>query len=361
MINPFKPLRKEDALTHFNRFFEKTLHRQTAGRALQIHVQSEQLGIDYTYPPESNQLAFHGASIGKLFTAVLVGMLAERGRLRLDDPISSYLPAELLAGLFVFDGRDHQTEVTIRQLLGHTSGIADYIDDRGSAPQAFLEQTITCPDRLWQPLELIDYTRKYLKAVDAPGKVFHYSDSGYILLGLLIEQITGKAFHEILQAEIFSPLGMHRSSLMFHQPGGRIEPIWLNGVEVSRFQSLSCDWSGGGIVSTPRDLAAFMNALQAGRLISKELLANMETTVNKFQPGIYYGLGMMEIRFGDFFFLLKKLPKVKGHIGILATHLFYDPATSTSIILNFGDDRRMVESFKALIEIVSTLQKVQTA
>ena len=84
----------------------------------------------------------------------------------------------------------------------------------------------------------------------------------------------------------------------------------------------------------------------------------MDVCPHKFQPGIYYGLGMMEIRFRDFFFLLGGLPKVKGHIGILSTHLFYDPTTETHVVMNFGDTARMVESFKALIEIVSGVKKL---
>jgi len=67
----------------------------------------------------------------------------------------------------------------------------------------------------------------------------------------------------------------------------------------------------------------------------------------------------MEIHFKDFFFLLGRLPKIEGHIGILGTHLFYDPTLDAHIIMNFGDNTRMVESFKALIEIENVLQRMR--
>jgi D-alanyl-D-alanine carboxypeptidase len=84
----------------------------------------------------------------------------------------------------------------------------------------------------------------------------------------------------------------------------------------------------------------------------------MDACRHKFRPGIYYGQGMMEIRFKEFFFLLGRLPRIKGHIGILATHLFYDPSREAHIILNLGDNTRMVESFRALIQIENGLQRM---
>jgi D-alanyl-D-alanine carboxypeptidase len=129
-------------------------------------------------------------------------------------------------------------------------------------------------------------------------------------------------------------------------------------VEISGFESLSCDWSGGGIVSTTADLLKFNQALRQGRLIQTSTLEVMEVCNHKFRSGIYYGLGMMEIRFKEFFFLLGRLPKIKGHIGILSTQLFYDAVMDAHIIMNFGDNKSMVQSFRALIEIENTLLKM---
>jgi D-alanyl-D-alanine carboxypeptidase len=157
---------------------------------------------------------------------------------------------------------------------------------------------------------------------------------------------------------------MHDSYLMFYSepentPQKKLAPIWFNDIEISSYESLSCDWAGGGIVSTSADLLKFNQALRGGLLVGENSLAVMDDFKHKFRPGIYYGLGMMEIRFKEFFFLLGRLPKIRGHIGILSTHLFYDPPHDAHIIMNFGSNTRMVESFKALIEIENVLQKIK--
>jgi D-alanyl-D-alanine carboxypeptidase len=181
---------------------------------------------------------------------------------------------------------------------------------------------------------------------------------------LIVEKITGKSFGENLEDEILRPLEMRDSYLMFYTepmntPKKTIEKIWFNEVEISGFESLSCDWSGGGIISTTADLLKFNQALRSGKLVHFSTLETLDACKHKFRPGIYYGLGMMEIRFKEFFFLLGRLPKIKGHIGILSTHMFYDPSTDAHIVMNFGSNTRMVESFKALIEIENTLQRMQ--
>ena len=83
----------------------------------------------------------------------------------------------------------------------------------------------------------------------------------------------------------------------------------------------------------------------------------MDKFENKFRPGIFYGLGMMELRFEGFFFLFRGLPKPRGHIGVLSTHLFYDIENDLHIIMNFGSDKRMVESFKALVIVEQQIKR----
>ncbi len=358
-----KPLNPQQAASHLDRYFQKA-RSKSPQRPLQIRVYSQKLGLNYCFPDDSTNQPFHTASIGKQFTAVLVLKLAEKGRLDLSDPIVRYLSPVMLERLFVYQDHDYAQQVTIEHLLGHTSGVADYFEGKTISGRPFIEEVLANPRFHWTPQALLDYSRDHQAAAGAPGKVFNYSDTGYILLGLLIETITGKSFSANLDDEIFNPLGMDNSYLMFY-PGSRnipnktIEKVWFNGVEISEYESLSCDWSGGGVISTTADLLKFNQALRDGGLVSPKNLEAMDACQHKFRQGIYYGLGMMEIRFKEFFFLLGGLPKVKGHIGILATHLFYDPVSQAHVIMNFGDNTRMVESFKALIEIENVIQRLR--
>lgn len=307
---------------------------------------------------------FHVASIGKTFTAVLVAKLQEADKLKLSDKISSYLDADTLKGLFVYKGVDYQAEVTIQQLMSHTSGIADYFSDPADTGKPIEDLILTEPNRRWSPMDLIGFTRDHQKAVNKPGTAYHYSDTGYILLGLIIEKVSGKPFHQNLKDEIFSPLHMDDSYLMFYSepknlPKKEIAKIWFHGSEVSKFNSLSVDWSGGGIISTVEDLLKFHKALQEGRLISKASLATMENYKYKFRSGIYYGLGLMQYRFEEFFFMLKGYPRMTGHMGILSTQMFYDEIHDAYIIMNYGSDAHMEKSVRNIISIVGILNRVK--
>ena len=331
------------------------------GRHPQILVSMP--GLDYRYPADSADEPFHVASIGKMFTAVLVGMLVEKGVVSLEDKVAVYLPQETLRGLFVYKGEDYAQQITIRQLLGHTSGAADYFEDRVRSGLPFLKDVIQNPDTRWTPEMLLDFTRTRQRAAGAPG-TFHYSDTGYILLGLMIEQVADKAFHTCLHENIFTPLGMDPSYLMFYSDPRTplqkpMRSIWLGDTEITRFQSLSCDWAGGGIVSTPHDLYHFQRALHGGRLVSERFLQEMQVFTHRFRAGIHYGLGMMEIRFEEFFFLLRGLPRLKGHIGILSTHLFHDAESDAHIIMNFGNTNAMTASFQVLSQMMRALSALK--
>lgn len=345
-----------------DRYFAKVQARKPA-RPLQVKIVSQKKGLDYQFPANSDNLPWHTASIGKVFTAVLVQMLAGEGRLRIQDPVTRFFSPVELDRLFVYRGKDHAAEVTIEHLLGHTSGIADYFEGKTTGKENFIRDVLTKTDHHYTLDELVDFTRNHQTAVAPPGRRFNYSDTGYILLGLLIEKISEKSFHENLHERFFDPLEMRDSYLMFYsepanKPAPTIQPAWFNGVEVSGFESLSCDWAGGGIVTTTSDLIRFNQALREGRLIDAATLARMDICEKKFHTGIYYGQGIMEIRFKDFFFLLGNLPLLKGHIGILATHMYHDPVNDAHIVMNFADTARMAESFRALIAAENILMKL---
>lgn len=350
--------------THLNQYLTGIEEQIQGKSSLQVLLHSEKLGISYEYPPGGKEAAFHIASIGKVFTATLLCMLAEKGEISLDDPIVNYLPETSLEGLFVFEGKDYAKQVTVRELLTHTSGVADYVEDPVNNGPPFLKVILDNPDTYWTPEMLLAFSRDHQHAVGKPGDVFHYSDTGYVLLGRIIENVTSKSFHANLHDEFFTPLGMNDSYLMFrsepaNQPKKTIQKTWLNDREISQFTSLSSDWAGGGIVSTPADLLKFHRALRDGKLISPALLGQMETFSNQFMPGINYGMGMMEVDFQDFSPMLSRLPRLTGHIGIWGTHMFYDNTTDSYINMNLGSASCMNTSFEVLIELMNTIRSVR--
>ncbi len=138
-----------------------------------------------------------------------------------------------------------------------------------------------------------------------------------------------------------------------------IADVWLMGVNVKDYNSLSIDWSGGGLISTLEDLETFIVAVYNKSLIHEKTLKEIDTFDYEFEPGINYGLGMMEIRFKDLFFMLDFLPDMKGHMGVLGTNMFYDPVSETVYISSFGSTNYTEDSVRTLISVLSTLERIQ--
>jgi len=358
----FKPFNPNQVFHLLDQYFQRSQAKNIL-KPIQIRIYSQKLDMDYSFPSNADSKPFHTASIGKIFTAVLVQMLVEKGVLLLNDRIQSFFTCHDLDRLFIYRGIDYASKVTIKDLLGHTSGIADYFEGKTTSGVSFVENLVSNSQTYWTPKMLLDFTRNNQKALNIPGRDFNYSDTGYILLGLIIEAVKGISFAKNLEDNIFAPLNMKDSYMMFHSqpknlPEKNIEQIWFDNLDISGFKSLSSDWSGGGVISTTTDLLLFSQALHRGQLIKRETLETMCACFQKFRSGIYYGLGIMEIHFEKFSFLLRDLPRIKGHTGIFSTHMFYDLMNDAHIIMNFGCNKRMGESFRALIEIETVLHKL---
>ena len=325
--------------------------RRRARRGLPApQVRVEAPGFSYR---SGDELPFHAASVGKLATAALVAQQISADHLAFTTSVDEVLPPEETAGLFARSG------ATVEQLLGHTTGVADYFGDPVTRGTRFVPQVLAWPDRFWNPAELLAFSRELQRPVEAPGERFHYSDTGYVLLGRILEQVTGQPFDQLVRTRILDPLGMTGSASWLRESGPeRIAPLWLGGVEASGYRSISCDWAGGGIVSTLDDLARLGGALTDGTLIDTELWARLAQPRERFRAGIHYGLGVMQLRFEGFMPLLRGLPRPVGHLGVLGTHLFVDPDRGTSVALNFHDTREMVASFQTHIRIAQGLARL---
>lgn len=327
-------------------------------------------GFEFTSGERTRR--FHSASVGKMMTATRAFQLAEAGALDLDAPITTLLPEADWRGLFVREGTDAASLVTTAHLLEHTSGVADYFGGRSAAPLPFAKRLVAEPDRLWTPADLLAYSREFQHPVAAPGRRFAYSDTGYVLLGRVIEEAGGAALGAQLHEGVFSRAGMADSCLLLHtMPGGSesvpadpaaaldIAPLWLGRDELSRALSLSCDWGGGGVVNTLDDLARFTTALSAGSLIGRASRMRMREARHRFRPGIRYGAGLMELRYEGFSPFLRGMPRPVGHIGVTATHAFTVPARGIHLAMNFHSTREMLRSFRVHIRLMQLLVRAQ--
>lgn len=304
------------------------------------------------------QQRFHSASVGKLVTACIIFKAIEANRLSLSTKVSTILEANMMAELFVYKGYDYRHEVTIQQLLGHTSGVADYLSSANLSGSSFITHILHNPNRFWTPQDLVRYTQTQQHCVAIPGQRFFYSDTGYVLLGLVAEKIFGAPFAQLIDALIVQPCQLKRTTLAFYGASfdaASLAPMVINGTDIRLFRSLSCDFSGGGLSTTAPDLVRFLSCLYQGQVVQRESLQQMTQFVHQYRRGLYYGLGMMQVRFRDFFFLLRGLPQLQGHWGASGVHACYNATTGDCFVLNVGSNRDMARSFRLFIKILQTL------
>ncbi|GAA4890086.1 hypothetical protein GCM10025789_03190 [Tessaracoccus lubricantis] len=309
-------------------------------------------GADLDYRFGTPDLPFHAASVGKLVTTALtVGQFPDVGT-RLAD----VLPPAALTGLFAPGA---ETTVTLRHLLQHTSGVADYFDGRVTSGQRTLKLLARDPQRAWTPQDLLAITRERQRPVGTPGQRFHYSDTGFVLLGLALEEATGQRFEDLVHTRVFEPLGMHRAFLPWRtQPAtgsSTIAPLRLGRHEYTASPALTVDWAGGGIAATVDDWLTLSAALHDGRLLPPGTFADLTTPLHRMRPGLHYGTGVMTVRFEGFMPWLRGWPRPVGHLGVLAAHLWRFPTHGVDVVLGFGATGEMSRSFRTLFEVARLL------
>lgn len=226
------------------------------------------------------------ASISKVFTAVTVLQLVEEGRLDLDTPVAAWFPKLV----------PNAETITVRRLLNHTTGLYDYLEDK-----RFLNQAYQAPNYRWTPAELVAYAAKNpsLFSPGAPG-AWDYSSTNYVILGMIVEQVTGNSMAQEVRDRILLPLGLEQT---FFAPDEAVPGVQARGYRVAIDQtniSLSFAFATANLVSTVDDVQRFGDALFGGQLLRPETLDLMLTFENgKGQynmPALEYGLGVMRNR-----------------------------------------------------------------
>jgi CubicO group peptidase (beta-lactamase class C family) len=304
-------MNNKEAESLISELFKSKVKKDPKIRNAFLFVHSDKLGIHLnlaegvTQGSKSNpNQPYYIASIGKLFTSVLIGILVEKGKISYEDEIFNYVDDELLDNLHVYKGKDYSREIKIKHLLNHTSGLHDYFSDKPKGSKPMLDIILSESNRFWTPREAIIWSKENLKSHFPPGEGFHYSDTGYLILGLIIEKVTSRPFHNALLDYIFRPLKMDKSFLAYYsKPLKKIEfpiaELYANDKNVTNYVSLSIDYAGGGIISTSDDLFKFMKALVNNELIRGDTFQKMKDWAgffNLFFIGIDYGYGLMSFK-----------------------------------------------------------------
>lgn len=308
--------------------------------------------------PMPRDARMFSGSTGKTFVSAVALQMIDEGKFSLDDPVSQHLgEEEWYPRLPNHDG------LTVRMLLNHTGGLPRYVFH-----EPFWAELEATPDRVWKPEELLAYIFD-AEPVHPAGEGWNYSDTDYILVGMIIEKVGGSTFYEELERRILDPLELSGTT----PSTGRVHPGLVAGltgtkpewhldrivlVDGAYIFDPGWEWCGGGLVTTSSDLARWAKRLYGGNVLTGEMKAELfravsEETGEPSETG--YGLGV--------FVRNSTWGKAYGHSGIFPgyqTVLEYYPDLDCSMALQvnadgFSDrlDRSMSEYLDALMPVVA--------
>jgi D-alanyl-D-alanine carboxypeptidase len=278
-------------------------------------------------------------SITKTFVTAAIMEMVEEGSLSIDDPLSNWMP-----------DFPNAAQITLRQLLGHTSGVADFFE----SPD-YKALVIDDPSHNWTPQEVLD--RLVGAPYFAPGTGYHYSNTGFLLLGMVIAKVTGKQLGDVLQQRLFTPTALNNTYFQGSGPppaGAAVGHSATTGLDISdgtdyrpTLSEATVAWAAGAIVSSAPDIAIWGRALYGGHLLSAESLAQMEDY--NYSPASLqsYGLGTRTRVFGT--------QRLFGHTGTLrgfygAMWQFPDSDLTIVVLTNKGriDPNRIIDALATI-------------
>jgi D-alanyl-D-alanine carboxypeptidase len=289
---------------------------------------------------------FKIASVTKTFTSTIILQLMEEGKLKLTDSLPQYFDKELVDKLLIIDGESFGNRITIKQLLSHKSGLKDYIFEDWK----FLLAQLIKPGRAWTPETLLENYFKHnlnKKSKLKPGEAFHYSDTNYLLLGLIIEQLCNTSLAEQYQVRIAVPLGLKDTYLdpydldttgMMHQ--------YRKRRNVTEKLNASMDWAGGGLISTTKDLANFIQSLLENKLFQHTSTLDLMVTCDSLDETAYgynFGIERQDFPISDYLEGATDTMTIFGHSGYWSVNMYAFPEEDITLVMSIGqvyDDKK---------------------
>ena len=345
--------------------FRKQAQQDKKVKNAYLLVHSGKLGIDINIaegktgemqakPDQANHLA----SVGKLFTATLVSMLRDKELLSFDDKIENYLDTDLMRNLHVYKGNDYSADINIKHLLKQTSGLNDVFFP-------LLEKMMNDPNLEMTVKEALEWGKANLKPVGKPGQKHFYTDTNYYLLGLIIENITKKSFHEAVHEMILEPLEMDNAYINgYSEPKNKSQyppaSIYLSNINfIEDKRTAKIDYAGGGVVAPLSEFLVFMKALVNGQLVKQSTLNQM---VN---DDVKMGFPAIGFNYGYSVWKPRAIPVVMpekyfcwGCVGVTGAFMFFHPHTEAYVIGTFNDQSYRSKALRFMLkEVIDPLLK----
>ncbi len=293
-----------------------------------IALEQPRTGLSFRWRAQASQQQYFIASATKLYTTALIMQLRSEGAISLESTVAELLGAEAVRGLHVHRGIDAGDTITVRHLLSHTSGIADYFEQKQPNGRVLLRDILKA-DTGWSHDDALNLARgmKPKFAPSTPGKAF-YSDTNFHLLGSIIEAVEGSSYGSVLERRIIDRLRLRDTYLFTSHTLNRYDSIapMLNGRRQLHIpRAMASFGADGAVVSTAPECVVFLRAFLAGELFPAEYLDEMTATWNRIFHPFEYGLGIMRFALPRYLSPFSPAPALIGHGGASGSLLYYAP------------------------------------
>lgn len=326
----------QDLHTVFQATYDRSIHE-----GMQVMVLSPRQGLwemaeGYTDEQRTKKISqdtqLHYASIGKIFTAAIILKLCQDGILTLDDPVARWFPHKSIP-----------SSMKIDHLLRHTSGL---VSNELIPANAINKGEIMSANAI-----IGTVFSEYPDLLFPPGTAYHYSNTGYILLGLIAERSSGKSMESLFYSIVTTPVGLNHTKYLSEKTANSYDFVSFDqaGTAYHNAEHPERPYGAGSLISTPREAALMLAALLNGKILDAKHTALMITDMNRIAKGehyqVYYGRGLSCIRITREGYRSDYIGH-KGFIPFMLSSLFYCPQKNTIMTLT---SNRYIETLDPLM------------
>jgi len=293
------------------------------------------------------------ASTTKLYTTAVILKLRYEAKLSLHDKISKYLSSEVMKNLHTVSGIDYTDSITIKHLMGQTSGLPDYFEGKPNDSKSLYSQITEQGDRFWTFEEAIERSKNMSPKFKPQNDKAYYSDTNFQLLQKIIKQITNKSIELVYQEYIFNPLDLKETYLYLDHTDIRPIQLYYKKDPLIIPKAMTSFKADGGIVSTSLESITFVRAFFTGILFPKEYIDELKHW-NSIMFPLEYGVGLMRYKLPSYMAGGKSI-ELHGHSGLSGAFSFYDPERDIYISGSVNQISKPATSFQLIAKVLSKL------